>query len=138
MKHSLTHEFVDLIPPQLEEGVLYICVKYATAAHSCCCGCGNEVYTPLTPTDWTLIFDGDTVSLDPSIGNWNFSCKSHYWIDRGRVHWARSWSADEIDAGRRRDAQAKGRALSPELATAERSGAGRLDRIAQWLRKRLP
>jgi Family of unknown function (DUF6527) len=33
----------------------------------CCCGCGEKVVTPLRPTDWKLIFDGKTISLDPSL-----------------------------------------------------------------------
>ena len=73
----------------IEEGILYISVEYCTAIHKCVCGCGNEVVTPLSPTDWEIIFDGKTVSLDPSIGNWNFDCKSHYWIIKNRIRFAR-------------------------------------------------
>jgi hypothetical protein len=79
---SIRHEFVDLIPDALEDGVLYVSVQYATALHLCCCGCGSEVVTPLSPTDWSLTFDGDTVSLRPSIGNYSFPCRSHYFITR--------------------------------------------------------
>ena len=46
------HEFVDFIPDILEDGVVYISVTYATALHLCCCGCGSEVVTPLSPTGW--------------------------------------------------------------------------------------
>ena len=93
----LMHEFVDFIPDKLEDGVLYVCIQFATVVHRCCCGCGREVVTPLSPTDWTLIFDGRSISLDPSIGNWSFSCQSHYWIRRNRVIWDRRWSKEEID-----------------------------------------
>jgi hypothetical protein len=62
--------------------------------------CGNEVVTPLSPRDWKLIFDGETVSLDPSIGNWSFSCQSHYWIRRNKIVSARRWSKHEIEAAR--------------------------------------
>jgi Family of unknown function (DUF6527) len=55
----LAHEFVDHIPDVLDPGVLYVSMKYATAAHRCCCGCGLEVVTPFTPTDWKLTFDGE-------------------------------------------------------------------------------
>jgi hypothetical protein len=54
-----------------------------------------------------LIFDGKTVSLDPSIGNWSFRCKSHYWIRDGKVKWSRQWSREEIEVGRARDRLAK-------------------------------
>lgn len=60
-------------------------MDYATSAHSCCCGCGEEVITPFTPTDWKITFDGKTNSLRPSIGNRALKCRSHYVIDRGKV-----------------------------------------------------
>jgi hypothetical protein len=84
-------------------------MEYATVVHKCCCGCGKEVVTPLSPTDWKLIFNGKTISLDPSIGNWGFECRSHYWIRNSRVRWAPRWSQGKIDAGRARDRFAKER-----------------------------
>ena len=96
----LRHEFVDFIPNEVADGVVYVSIPYATVAHKCCCGCGMEVVTPLSPTDWELIFDGESISLDPSIGNWSFDCKSHYWIRRNKVRWADRWSQEEIDAVR--------------------------------------
>lgn len=104
---SLQPEFVEFVPDVLAEGTLYISIPYATAVHRCCCGCGNEVVTPLTPTDWSLTFDGESVSLDPSIGNWNFYCQSHYWITRNEVRWATSWSRQQIEFGRDKDRQRK-------------------------------
>jgi hypothetical protein len=104
---TLAHEFVELLPDTLEEGKIYISIPYATATHRCCCGCGNEVVTPLSPTDWKLIFDGQTVSLDPSIGNWSFPCQSHYWIKRNKVKWDHQWSNLKIEAGRTHDQAAK-------------------------------
>ena len=99
---QLTPVFVDNIPDNLEEGIVYISIKYATAVHKCCCGCGQEAVTPLSPIDWQLIFDGRTVSLTPSIGNWNFPCRSHYWITKNRVKWSRALSNAEITALRER------------------------------------
>jgi hypothetical protein len=104
---TLTHRFVPVIPDRLEPGVLYLALEYGTATHNCCCGCGDEVVTPLTPTDWRMTYDGDTVSLWPSVGNWNAACRSHYIIDRGRVLPAGDWSAARIAAERRRDRAAK-------------------------------
>lgn len=75
-------------------------MDYATAAHKCCCGCGGEVITPLSPTDWNLTYDGETISLSPSIGNWGFDCMSHYWIQGSRVQWAPRWSKARIKANR--------------------------------------
>jgi hypothetical protein len=99
----LKHEFVNDIPDMLEDGIIYISLQYATIIHKCICGCGNEVVTPLSPTDWRFSYDGETVTLDPSIGNWNFDCQSHYWIVNNEVRLARSWSYAEIEAGRMRD-----------------------------------
>jgi len=103
----LSPKFVKSIPEKLEVGVLYVSIEYATTIHKCCCGCGTEVVTPLTPTDWRLIFDGDSVSLYPSIGNWSFPCRSHYWIENNKVIWSWKWTQQEIDEGRTLDAMVK-------------------------------
>ena len=115
---DIEHRFVEFVPRELEEGVLFISIEYATASHKCFCGCGERVVTPLSPTDWQLLFDGKTVSLYPSIGSWRLPCRSHYWIRRGRVEWARAWSQDEIDSGRRYDRYLK------DLYYGERSRPG--------------
>jgi Family of unknown function (DUF6527) len=103
----LRPKFVRAIPEKLDAGMLYVSIDFATVAHSCCCGCGREVVTPLTPTDWKITYDGVSISLFPSIGNWNFPCRSHYGIDGGRVVWADQWSDDMIVANRARDRFAK-------------------------------
>jgi hypothetical protein len=103
----LNHEFVEFIPEELQERTLYISKKYGTAVHKCCCGCGHEVVTPLSPVGWRLTFDGKTVSLYPSIGNWSLPCKSHYFITRNRVEWSYEWSEEAIALGRERAASAK-------------------------------
>jgi hypothetical protein len=104
---SITHEFVEFIPANLKDGTIYVSIPYATVVHKCFCGCGQEVVTPLNPMDWKLIFDGKTISLDPSIGNWSFECRSHYWIKCNRVVWVRPWSQEEVRAGRICDKIAK-------------------------------
>jgi hypothetical protein len=102
-RSTITPTFVNVIPDQLENGILYICERYRTAAHKCCCGCGEEVITPLTPADWSIRKEGNAVSLTPSIGNWSFTCKSHYWIRRNRVIWAGHYSQRQIDRVKARD-----------------------------------
>jgi hypothetical protein len=87
----LQHKFVEIIPDELEEGVLYISLQYCTAIHKCACGCGKEAVTPISPKDWRITFDGKTVTLNPSIGNWNFECKSHYLIINSQVRFANNW-----------------------------------------------
>lgn len=102
-RESVTHQFVELIPDTLEEGVVYISIEYATAMHLCCCGCGREVSTQLSPTDWRLTFDGRTISLCPSIGRWSWPCQAHYWIEGNRVRWAGPMLRGAIEAGRARE-----------------------------------
>lgn len=104
---TIQHKFVEFIPETLEDELLYISLEYCVAVHKCVCGCGNKVVTPLSPTDWELRFNGKTVSLEPSIGNWAFECKSHYWIKKGEVYHARKWEDWEIKAGRNADAKNK-------------------------------
>lgn len=103
----LSHKFVEFIPEHLKERTVYVSIRFATAVHKCCCGCGKEVVTPLSPTDWKLIFDGKTISLDPSIGNWSFKCRSHYLIKHNKVQWAHQLSSEEIAAGRAYDRSVK-------------------------------
>ncbi len=103
----LQHEFVEFIPSVLKERTIYISMRFGTAAHLCVCGCGNKVVTPLRPTDWTLIYDGKTVSLDPSIGNWSFACQSHYWIKRNKIRWGSPFSEEKIATVRAYDSSAK-------------------------------
>lgn len=104
---TIQYKFVEFIPEIIEEGILYISLEYCTAIHKCVCGCDNEVVTPLSPTDWEMTFNGKSVSLYPSIGNWNFECKSHYWITRNKVRFARKWYDWEIDEGRKKDTALK-------------------------------
>jgi hypothetical protein len=104
---ALQPVFVENIPDDIENGRLYVSMPYATVIHRCCCGCGEEVVTPLSPTDWKLTFDGAQVSLSPSVGNWDLPCRSHYIIRDGRVIEAAPWSQAEIDAEHQRDRRVK-------------------------------
>ena len=105
----LQHKFVSSIPDQIEDLTLYITMEYRTAIHKCVCGCENEVVTPFSPTDWELNYDGESVSLSPSIGNWNFDCQSHYWIVKNKIIHASKWNEDEIEYNRKVDKRNKAR-----------------------------
>ncbi|MGO9900587.1 MAG: DUF6527 family protein [Solirubrobacteraceae bacterium] len=139
---TITHEFVEFVPAEREGGVLYISTRYRVATHSCFCGCGRKVVTPLSPARWALIFDGDTASLVPSIGNWQSPCRSHYWIKRNHVKWAGQWSEAQIAAGRERDRLDLERYLSGSTTPSEpgvpltSSQPSRLARLRRWLRGR--
>jgi len=108
MKRKLIRpRFVKFIPEDVEEGVLYVSVPYATAIHKCPCGCGETVVTPIKPTDWTLIWNGEKVTLKPSIGNWSLPCQSHYLIVENKIIWATKWSSMKIRTSRAKDNIAK-------------------------------
>lgn len=142
VKH-LTPQFVERFPPKLEPGELYLAMEFATAAHLCACGCGTKVITPFSQTDWQMSFDGENVSLKPSVGNWAFPCRSHYWVQSGRIEWAGDMSQEAINAGRKRDRDAKARAQAGKpdsnpqqpLPTAQPSlpAPSLLGKIRQWL-----
>ena len=116
---KIRHEFVEFIPKDREDGVLYVSIPYATAVHNCFCGCGLKVVTPISPVGWMFAYDGETVSLSPSVGNWSFPCRSHYFIRHDTVVWARNMSQDEIEWGRARDRMARAEHFdekAPEVA----------------------
>lgn len=128
----IRYRLVETIPRAIDDGVLYVSREYGTAVHKCCCGCGNEVVTPLGPTDWTFDIDDDAVSVYPSIGNWGLPCRSHYWIDHGHIHWAEQWSDARIAQGRLRDRTAKQKYYGEEIHTDRRDW---LARAWTWLRR---
>ena len=138
MTNVLTPVFVEFIPEILEDGTLYISREYQTAVHKCCCGCGQKVVTPLSPTGWRLTVDGGKVSLYPSIGNWSFPCRSHYWINRNAVQWSYQMSKEDIQAGRRRDARMKDQYFGAEsdeaLESAEAPARGEREKESLWTR----
>jgi hypothetical protein len=140
---SLTPRFVANLPEPLEEGVLYVSEEFQIAGHKCCCGCGEEVITPLNKARWRVIKAGDKVSLYPSIGNWKYVCRSHYWIRQNQVIDALPMSKESIKLVEERDRLDKQRYLST-LARAQTdhqqqtSDAGQsqglLAQIVAWFR----
>ncbi len=108
---------VDALPELLQDGVLYVTREQDLAAHLCACGCAQEVITPLSPTDWDLTLHKDGPSLRPSIGNWSFACRSHYFIQRGRVAWAGAMSDGAIRRGRDLDRARKDRYYEDQAAS---------------------
>lgn len=95
------HQFVQYMPEQLDPEILYVSMEFATVSHLCPCGCGNEVVTPLSPRDWQMAFDGEGITLYPSIGNWRMPCRTHYWIRDSRIVWAEDAPATASDPGER-------------------------------------
>ena len=54
----------------------------------------------MKPGWWSLRIQKEKVSIIPSIGNWNFPCRAHYWVSNNQIVWAEGWSKEEIEAGR--------------------------------------
>ena len=99
-----------------------------------------------------MTFDGESVSLNPSIGNWYLHCRSHYLIRKGKVIEAGSWAQARIDAEWGRDRQAKSRfyqdkdavehaqdMVEPPVAVtrsvATDNAGSFLQRLGNWIRK---
>jgi len=140
---QLKHKFVDDVPELLEPGFLYVSVRYATAIHLCCCGCGREIVTPLSPAQWCLTFDGENISLYPSIGNWALPCHSHYIVSNGHVIEASSWSEKEVEYGLAQDKRArrayygaKAAANTQETHATQNASQGWFSKISRFLTRR--
>jgi hypothetical protein len=124
----LAPQFVESFPDEAQPDTLYVSIPYRTALHKCCCGCGRDVVTSISPTDWKVTYDGVNVSLHPSIGNWSFPCQSHYWVRDGSILWAERWTPEEIAAGRAADLRRKDAyhqkltSLPPQPATLQSVG----------------
>jgi len=81
MVKELIPVYCDVIPAmhhpdsgleRLEEGKIYISLKYGTAVHLCACGCLNKTVTPLKPywkNGWVLTDNNGKITLRPSVGN---------------------------------------------------------------------
>jgi hypothetical protein len=100
---TLRPQFVEFIPDDLEPDHIYISMKYKTALHLCCCGCGSEVVTPLNLAKWRITQRHGKVSLFPSVGNLSLPCQSHYWIRDNSVQWAEAMSPELISMVKNRD-----------------------------------
>lgn len=90
-------------PDHLENGILYFSPEDRVALHACCCGCGEEVVTPIGDTEYSINLTERGVSIWPSIGNHDYHCGSHYIIEGGQVIWAGAMSRRAIEAGRAHD-----------------------------------
>jgi hypothetical protein len=88
-------KYVEFIPKELDDGILYVSQRFKTASHLCCCGCGQKVVTPLNPAKWRITVHGTTVSLDPSIGLGTLPCRSHYWIRHSQIDWYANMTSDQ-------------------------------------------
>lgn len=114
---------VEYIPDQLAAGVLYISDRFRVCSHLCCCGCREEVVTPLSEAEWKLTRQGALVSLWPSIGNWDYACQSHYIIERNQVRWAPQLSCRDIARVKQRDRLDLQRMIANQLPVSGQAGS---------------
>lgn len=112
---SIEPVFVEFVPEKLDPGKLYISLEYHTASHLCACGCGFEVVTILGPADSALTKSKRGVSISTSIGNSNFPCKSHYWIEDSQIVWASKMTPRLTALSRAKDKAAKARLYGETL-----------------------
>ena len=89
MIEELKIEYVNLMLEEPKDGILYISEEYKVAIHLCACGCKQKTVTPLGAGEWTLIKNGELVSLSPSIGNFNGEnpYHAHYFIRDNKIVW---------------------------------------------------
>lgn len=93
-------EFVNQIPSELEDGVLYVCINCNVIVHRCACGCGEKTVTPIDKNyGWKISYDGQSITLRPSIGNFSIPCKSHYYITDNKVEWLRQHQRNNSKRG---------------------------------------
>lgn len=137
--NSLKAEFVENVPDELEEGIVYISLPFRLAMHKCCCGCGQEVTTRISPTGWEFTYDGENVSFRPSIGPTTLACKSHYVVSRGKLKWYPPMTDYEIQRVQNRDARLRAGLpdVEPDHADTEYHAAadreGWFRRFTRWL-----
>ena len=137
---TIRPEFVEFVPKELEVGVLYVSVQYGTSVHKCACGCGSKTTLPLSPAKWRCLWDGERISLWPSVGNWSFPCQSHYWIEQNRIEWAPAVTRKSIEANRSRDRDDRAQYLerrNGQIVEPPTPGSGRglIDRLRGLIRR---
>jgi uncharacterized protein DUF6527 len=136
MLHTkLAHKFVEEMPETLAPGTLYVSMRYATVLHLCCCGCGCEVVTPLSPVQWRVSFDGESITLDPSVGSWALPCRSHYVIRNGQVIQALPWTEEEVQQGHDKQKRARSTYFGTDVEEPQKSTATSAVTTPSWVRR---
>ena len=122
---------VQYMPRELAAGILYVSEEFGTAAHLCACGCGSKIRTPLGPTEWRVEEARSGPTLDPSVGNWQHACQSHYWINRGEIVWAGRWTSEQIADGRRCEQERR----HDYYEALDRQEVGMARRLRRWVKE---
>lgn len=128
-------EFVTCVPAELDDGVLYVSIPFRTSMHLCACGCRNKVVMPIRPGAWHLTYDGETVSMSPSVGNHRFPCRSHYWIRNNVVRWAPTLPPGDVPAAARPSNAVRHPVRSAQHAERPMFGSRLLRRLRRLVRR---
>ena len=69
---------------EMKEKIIYISDEYGISGHRCICGCGELTIMPIGKNEWNYQVDeSERLSMQPSVGNYQLPCKSHYIIQKG-------------------------------------------------------
>ena len=101
---EVTFKKLEYLPyvSDLQENVIYISDTYMVSKHLCLCGCGQLTVMPLGKGQWNYqINTNNKISMQPSVGNFQLPCKSHYIISKGGANFARplDFFARDIEMG---------------------------------------
>ncbi len=80
---------------------------------------------------WRLSYDGQGVSLHPSVGSGSLPCRSHYFVRDNQVRWAR-WSKVEAERARERDRADTEAFFTADPPTAEQESFGTPQGRRRW------
>lgn len=98
---KIVRQDVERLPQEPLESILYVSQEHEITMHLCACGCGHKVVTFLG--DGHQVYgDNEFPTVLPSIGVWDAKCRSHYFIDSGKILWANKFSEAEIASSMRK------------------------------------
>lgn len=129
-KYNIQLCHVEFIPKELDCYMLYVSERFKVAVHLCPCGCGTKIVTPLGLGEWTFSEHSGKATLDPSIGNWQIPCRSHYWIVDGDIHWSYPWTDKQIKEGWKRDQQKREQVYKKKEKSQKKSLWGK---VKKWI-----
>ena len=94
---ALKHEFVEFIPDELEQGTVYVSIRFATASHLRLrlWKQGRDAYPP---DRLDVAFRRQDHLLEPLNRNWSFPCQSHYYIRKNALNGLRNGLASRSSA----------------------------------------
>jgi len=89
---ELKPEFVNEMPIELDNNILYISEEFGISIHLCACGCGQKTVIDLKPRwkdGWSLMNNAGKITIRPSIGNFSGEnpYHAHYFITENRIDW---------------------------------------------------